>query len=157
MVTTKKSLVKWTALTVTALLIGVGVAFALNIPGLGKCEKIKAANGLVTIPVAAVNDGKAHFYKFAADGKEIAFFLVKAGDGTIRGAFDSCDVCFKEKKGYEQQGDFMICKNCNKKFATNRIGPHAIGGCNPSYFPHAEAGGNVVIRVEDLKAGARFF
>jgi uncharacterized membrane protein len=51
----------------------------------------------------------------------------------------------------------MICRNCNKKFAVVRIGPHATGGCNPSYLPHAEKGGNVIIKVNDIKAGARYF
>jgi uncharacterized membrane protein len=51
----------------------------------------------------------------------------------------------------------MICKNCNKKFAIVRIGPHAIGGCNPSYLPHRQTAGNIVISINDLKTGARFF
>jgi len=50
-----------------------------------------------------------------------------------------------------------VCKNCNMKFGTNRIGPHAIGGCNPSYLPSRVSGGNVIINVSDLKSGARFF
>lgn len=157
MVKSKKSVIKWTVLTVTALLIGVGAVFALNIPGLGKGEKVKPVNGAVTIPLAKVSDGKAHFYKFEDGGKEIGFFLVKGADNAIHVAFDACDVCFREKKGYEQQGDFMICKNCNKKFAIVRIGPHAIGGCNPSYLPSNQAAGNIVITVNDLKSGARFF
>ncbi|MCM2359120.1 MAG: DUF2318 domain-containing protein [Geobacteraceae bacterium] len=152
-----KKFVRYGVLAGVVLLLGVGAVFAITFPGLGKSEKVKAVNGAVSIPLAKAGDGKAHYYRFEADGKEIAFFLVKAGDGTIRSAFDACDVCYREKKGYEQQGDKMVCKNCNMKFATNRIGPHAVGGCNPSYLPHAEAGGNAVIRVEDLKAGARFF
>jgi len=142
---------------VISLLIALTAGSAAAILGLGKCEKVKAVNGVVTIPLAKIGDGKAHYYKFEADGKEIAFFLVKAGDGSIRSAFDACDVCFQDKKGYVQQGDAVVCKNCNKKFAINRIGPHAVGGCNPSHLPHREAGGNVVITVEDLQAGARFF
>ncbi len=139
------------------LIIALSAGTATAILGMGKCEKVKAANGVVSIPLAKVGDGKAHYYKYESDGKEIAFFVVKAGDGTIKSAFDACDVCFREKKGYEQQGDSVLCKNCNKKFATSRIGPHSAGGCNPSYLPHKEAGGNVLITVEDLKAGARFF
>lgn len=50
-----------------------------------------------------------------------------------------------------------FCKQCNRKFDTNRIGPHAVGGCNPSYLPSRQAGGNVIISVADLKAGARYF
>jgi uncharacterized membrane protein len=153
----KKALFKWVALTVTALLLGAGVVFALNIPGLGKGEKIKPVNGVVTIPLSKVTDGTAHFYKITDGGKEIGFFLVKGTDGALHTAFDACDVCFQEKKGYFQEGNFMICRNCNKKFAIVRIGPHAIGGCNPSYLPHQQTAGNIAISINDLKTGARFF
>ena len=142
---------------VILLLIALTAGTATAILGLGKYEKVKSVNGVVSIPLAKIGAGKAHYYKFESGGKEIAFFLVKAGDGSIRSAFDACDVCYQEKKGYEQQGDAMLCKNCNKKFAINRIGPHASGGCNPSSLAHTEANGSVLIKVEDLQAGARFF
>lgn len=145
-----------TAAAVT-LLIALTAGSAAAILGMGKYEKVKAVNGVVSIPLAKIASGKARYYKFESGGKEIAFFVVKAGDGTIRSAFDACDVCYLEKKGYEQQGDAMLCKNCNKKFAIDRIGPHAAGGCNPSSLAHTVANGSVVIRVEDLQAGARFF
>ena len=143
------------ALLMLVIAISAGSAFALL--GLGKFEKVKATNGVVSVPLATVADGKVHFYKVAVDGREIAFFLVKANDGTIRSAFDACDVCYRDKKGYEPQGDNVVCKKCNKKFAINRIGPNSTGGCNPSYLPHTEAGGSIIMKVEDLKNGARFF
>ena len=124
---------------------------------LGKYEKVKATKGEITIPVAKVANGKAHFFKFEDSGKEIAFFVVKASDGSIKSAFDACDSCYRDKKGYEQQGDKMNCRNCNQKFVINRIGPNATGGCNPGYLPNRQAGGNVVISVADLKNGAKFF
>jgi uncharacterized membrane protein len=137
-----------------AVLLGALSAGAFS---LGKYEKVKATGGAVTIPVAKFADGKARFYRFEDGGKEIAFFVVKAPDGSYRTAFDSCDVCFKEKKGYEQQGDKMNCRNCNQKFAINRIGPNSTGGCNPSYLPHQVNSMNITINAADLKAGARFF
>ena len=156
-VKSKKSIIKWSVLTVAALLLGVGAVFAFNIPGMGKCEKVKPVNGAITISLAKVSDGQAHYYRIADGGKEIDFFVVKGSDGALHSAFDACDVCFQEKKGYVQQGDFMICKNCNKKFAIVRIGPHTIGGCNPSYLPHKQSAGNIVISIKELKTGARFF
>lgn len=137
-----------------ALLVGAVSVFALS---LGKYEKLKASNGTVTVPIAKLANGKAHFYKFEDDGKEIAFFAVKEPDGSVKTAFDACDACFKSKKGYEQQGDKMNCKNCNQKFAINRLGPNATGGCNPGYLPHQLSGGNISIKADDLKAGARYF
>ena len=67
------------------------------------------------------------------------------------------NACFKSKKGYEQQGDKMNCKNCNQKFAINRLGPNATGGCNPGYLPHQLSGSNLTIKLDDLKGGARYF
>lgn len=124
---------------------------------LGKYEKVKASGGSVSIPVSKLSDGKARFFKFEDGGKEIAFFAVKAADGSIKVAFDACDACYRDKKGYEQQGDKMNCKNCNQKFAIGRLGPNATGGCNPGYLPHQMTGNSISIKVADLKAGARYF
>ena len=136
------------------LLVSVVTVFAFS---LGKYEKLKAANGAVTVPVAKLADGKAHFYKFEDNGKEIAFFAVKSADGSYKTAFDACDSCYRSKKGYEQQGDKMNCKNCNQKFAINRLGPNATGGCNPGYLPHQLSGAVITIKETDLKDGARYF
>lgn len=137
-----------------ALLVSAVTASAFS---LGKYENVKANNGIITVPLAKLADGKAHFYKFEDGGKEIAFFVVKAADGSVKTAFDACDSCYRAKKGYEQQGDKMNCKNCNQKFAISRLGPNATGGCNPGFLQHQQAGANVTIKAGDLKDGARYF
>ena len=124
---------------------------------LGKYEKVKPTGNVVSIPVSKVNDGKAHFYKLTDNGKEITFFVVKAADGSLKTAFDACDACYRDKKGYEQLGDKMNCKNCNMKFAINRLGPNATGGCNPGYLPHRVNGATLSINVTDIKNGAKYF
>lgn len=144
----------WTVFIIAALLAAAISAFAFSF---GKFEKVKASGGVVSIPQAKLSDGKAHFYKFDDSGKEIAFFVAKTSDGSYRTAFDSCDVCYREKKGYQQKGAVMVCINCNQRFATDRIGPNATGGCNPSYLPHQQRGNMIAINVADLKSGARFF
>jgi uncharacterized membrane protein len=149
----RKSIVV-TSLAMVALLVGVAVTFAFS---LGKYEKVKANNGIIILPVVKLADGKARFYKFEDGGTPIAFFVVKASDGTVRAAFDACDVCYRSHKGYEQQGDKMNCNNCNQKFAINRLGPSASGGCNPGYLPHQQNGGTISIKVSDLKNGTKYF
>lgn len=154
MATSRTRQVVWAGIVMVAMLVGAVGVFAFS---LGKYEKVKTNGGIATIPVAALADGKAHFYKFEDNGKEIAFFAVKSADGSIKTAFDACDACYKSKKGYEQQADKMNCKNCNQKFAINRLGPNATGGCNPGYLPHQLNGGSISISVNDLKGGARYF
>ena len=139
---------------VVVLVAGVVSAYAFS---LGKYEKAKVSGDVATIAVSKVSDGKAHFFKFEDSGKEITFFVAKATDGSFKAAFDACDSCYKSKKGYEQQGDKMNCKNCNQKFAIAKLGPNATGGCNPGYLPSQVSGGTITIKVSDLKAGARYF
>lgn len=148
---------KYLLLVSLSLLVAATVAFAFNLPGMGKYDKVKPVNGSVTIPVSKVSDGKAHFFKIVEGGKEINFFVVKGSDGILHTAFDACDVCYREKKGYEQLGDKMVCKNCGMKFASVRIGAAGSGGCNPSHLPAKIDAANVSITVDDLRAGARFF
>ena len=144
----------WAGIIIGVLLIGAAGVFAFS---LGKYEKITANNGTVSIPASRLSGGKARFYRFEDGGKSIAFFVVRAPDGSYRTAFDACDVCYREKKGYDQQGNQMLCKNCNRKFAIDRIAPSSGEGCNPSFLPHQVSGGVITIKATDLKAGARFF
>jgi uncharacterized membrane protein len=153
----QNKVLKYAVVVGAALLALVTVAFGFSLPGMGKCEKVKPVNGQVVIPVSKVSDGNAHYYKLTDGGKDLTFFIVKGSDGQLHTAFDACDVCFKEKKGYVQAGDQMQCKNCNQKFAVNRIGASSGGGCNPSHLPAKVDAKNVTISVSDIKSGARFF
>ena len=77
------------------VMISTASVFAFS---LGKYEKVKSQRNVVTMPAAKLADGKAHFYKFEDGGKEIAFFAVKAADGSFKTAFDACDACYQDQK-----------------------------------------------------------
>lgn len=112
---------------------------------------------LVFYPAKTFEGGKAHFYEYKTDeGVTIKYFILKSSDGVIRAAFDACDVCWAEGKGYSQKGDFMICNNCKMKFASMRIN-EVKGGCNPHPLNRQVVDGSVVIKIPDILEGARFF
>jgi uncharacterized membrane protein len=157
---TNNTIFAWASLTVAALLaVMVGSAiFAVCFQGTDKIEQVKAVNGTVTIPLQEVSDGKAHFYRFASAKKEIVFFVVRGSDGIYHTAFDACEVCcFRKKKGYMQQGYYMICLGCRERYAINMIGQVNGIGCKPHHLVHSEEGEMIIIKVADLKAGAHFF
>jgi len=107
-------------------------------------------NGQLKIPVAGINDGKAHHFKVKADdGTMVTFFVLKSADGVIRAAIDACDVCYRSGLGYYQDGDFMVCKNCGQRFASNKINVIK-GGCNPAPLNRAIVGDNLVINMTDI-------
>ena len=122
----------------------------------GKYQTVQVENGLVQIPVNEVNDGKAHYYTLEAQGKKINFFVLQSQDGVIRAAFDACDVCFSEKKGYTQGGDFMICNNCGQRFHSSKINVIQ-GGCNPAPLRRTNNGQQIVIAASDIFSGYYYF
>ncbi len=56
---------------------------------------------------------------------------VKASDGTVRTAFNTCQVCYSSGRGYYvQKDDVVICQNCGNRFKLDQI-EKIKGGCNP--------------------------
>jgi uncharacterized membrane protein len=56
---------------------------------------------------------------------------VKAPDGTIRTAFNTCQVCFDSGRGYYmQEGNELVCQNCGNRFNISQI-EKVKNGCNP--------------------------
>ena len=117
---------------------------------------VAAGGADVTIPVADVSDGQAHFYSYDASGVEVKYFVLKSADGEYRAAFDACDVCYPNKKGYTQQGDDMVCNNCGLKFESTKIN-EVKGGCNPSPIERTVKGKDLVLQTADLQAGVQYF
>jgi uncharacterized membrane protein len=111
----------------------------------------------LVIPVADVTTS-AQFYSYETGGKDVVFFAVEGSDGQIHTAFDACDVCYQEKKGYYQDGSQMVCRNCGQRFSTNEIGTtNQGGGCWPGYMQRLVDGSNVKIQLSELDRGRGYF
>jgi uncharacterized membrane protein len=115
-----------------------------------------AAPGVVSYPVALFEDGQAKHFDFKDGGKTIRYFVIKSADGVIRAAFDACDVCWPAGKGYYQDGDDMVCRNCGRRFASNLVN-EVQGGCNPAPLKRSVDDGMLVIHPDDIRKGAGFF
>ncbi len=115
-----------------------------------------AAGGVVSMPAARFDDGKAHYFEHREGEITIRYFVIKSADGVLRAAFDACDVCWPAGKGYAQGGDHMICRNCGLRFHSNRIN-EAKGGCNPAPLERRVENGTLLIRVSDILEGRGYF
>ena len=73
----------------------------------------------------------ARFYPYTLDGIAMEILAVRASDGTIRTALNTCQVCFDSGRGfYKQSGSFLVCQNCGNRFHIDQI-ERIKGGCNP--------------------------
>jgi uncharacterized membrane protein len=146
------------------LLTGIatlGQAGLLDVFKKTPAEAAKAAgvietSDVVKIPLKALDSGKALFLRQELEGRQLYYFALKSSDGAYRAALDACDVCFRMNRGYQQEGDLMVCNNCGQTFPSAKIG-EIKGGCNPHPLPRKVEGQYLVIQKSDIAAGKNYF
>ncbi|MCX5817675.1 MAG: DUF2318 domain-containing protein [Proteobacteria bacterium] len=162
----KKSPFRWIILT-TCIALFAAVVFLFQIKTGSKDNNDSGQAGIsitpvawaseITHPVSSFSDGKARYFQHKTnDGYTIRYFIIKSSDGVIRAAFDACDVCFQSGRGYYQKDDFMVCRNCGRRFLSTKVN-EVTGGCNPAPLVRKIENNNVVIQPEDILRGKQFF
>lgn len=137
--------------------IGVVIVSALYFLSTGKSSagvtRLSAANalnGVIAIPLADLNNGAAKFFDYTtASNKPIRFFALKSSDGVYRAAADACEVCYRSKMGYHQEGDDMVCNKCGRHFPSKDVNV-VTGSCNPDGVPVTVQGDKLLIATSDL-------
>jgi uncharacterized membrane protein len=148
------------AIACAVLIVGGGIYFA----GYDRSQTAPAASSFtsednasqVRLPASLFEDGKARHFLHVAGEFNIKYFVLKSSDGIIRAAFDACDVCWPAGKGYYQEGDYMVCRNCGRKFASVLVN-EVKGGCNPAPLNRRIENGKVVIEIKDILDGRQYF
>lgn len=94
-------------------------------------EETEASTGEdLIIPLSDITE-EASFYPVTVDGIDMEVIAVKASDGSIRTAFNTCQICYNSGRGYyKQDGDRLVCQNCGNQFPMDQVEVEA-GGCNP--------------------------
>jgi uncharacterized membrane protein len=73
----------------------------------------------------------AKFYPYKAGQTDMELLALKATDGTIRTAFNTCQICYNSGRGYYvQEGNVLVCQNCGNRYSADKGGIEK-GGCNP--------------------------
>ena len=107
------------------------LAALLLLSGCGRQET--AADPVDTdlvIPVSELS-GTIRIYPVTVDGLQMEVLAAKDSDGTVRTAFNTCQVCNGSRKAYfAEEGDHVVCQNCGNSFGREDVGVLS-GGCNP--------------------------
>jgi uncharacterized membrane protein len=98
--------------------------------GQANAVKPAIADKDLVISIADITEN-ASFYPVDIEGTRIEIIAVKAPDGTVRTAFNTCQVCYGSGRGfYKQQGALLVCQNCGNRFRMSQVEVRS-GGCNP--------------------------
>lgn len=112
------------------LIVGI-VAVNMGLQGQDEANDAGSTDSALMIPLSEVTTDVS-FYPVAVDGTMLEVMAVKDSSGTIRTAFNTCQVCYDSGYGYyEQEGDHLVCQNCGNQFTFDEIGVEGAGGCNP--------------------------
>ncbi|MDR0785385.1 MAG: DUF2318 domain-containing protein [Treponema sp.] len=111
-----------------AMVVAGSFAFAQS----GRLNVVKPAiaDRDLIIQIAEVTEN-AVFYPVDIKGTRLEVLAVKAPDGTVRTAFNTCQVCYNSGRGfYKQEGTVLVCQNCGNRFRMSQVEMRS-GGCNP--------------------------
>jgi uncharacterized membrane protein len=125
----KRRFMTKTMLVPAALLLAVGASGFAQSGQLNVVKPVAKDSDLV-IQIADITEN-ATFYPVDIGGARLEALAVKAPDGTIRTAFNTCQVCYASGRGfYKQQGTLLVCQNCGNRFRMSQVEVRS-GGCNP--------------------------
>ena len=148
----------------SALLIIVAIVVPLLYQDLyaGRAPKLSPAvavasgeDGVIRIRMDDVKNGELHrFSAISKSGKQVRFFVINRGKSKDFGvAFDACALC--ADKGYIKKSRHVICLACGSLIFIPSIGRS--GGCNPIPLKYEVMDDMILIKPEDLDAGAKYF
>ena len=115
--------------------VSAALLLALAASGYAQSGQLNAVKPVVTdsdlvIRIADITEN-ATFYPVDIGGTRLEALAVRAPDGTIRTAFNTCQVCYASGRGfYKQQGTVLVCQNCGNRFRMSQVEVRS-GGCNP--------------------------
>lgn len=148
-----------------SIIIAIGAfivlfAIVLLVKGNFGGDKATQASGEdLIIPKSEITT-KAKFFPYVAGKTKMEVLAVKASDGSIRTAFNTCQVCYDSGRGYYKlEGDTLVCQNCGNRFKASQIELEK-GGCNPVPIVKenkVDDGTNIVISKQFLAQSKELF
>lgn len=120
-------------------------------------QNVQADKGEIRIPLGQVSDGKAHFFTYKHSGKRINFFVRTDRNGALSASYDACFTCYKQKKGYRQDGSDLICNECRMKFGLADEKWDNSQGCSPILLKSRISEDVMIINTLDIEKGGKLF
>mgnify|MGYP000365489081 CR=1 FL=1 len=103
-------------------------------------------DGMVHIALSDLRPSKLNLYTFQGSAADVTFMVIKRDEDDIAVALNACGIC--PPRGYHQEGNVLICDNCNAPINMETVGMP--GGCNPIPLAASIVNGEVQITSADL-------
>jgi FTR1 family protein len=132
-------------------MLGAEFVYARAMDAPSPAHALTAQNGEVRIPLSDLTDSSLHYYNATVNNTTVRFLVIHRTNGDYVTALDACQIC--GAKGYRQEGQNVICRNCGAVIYIPSIGEK--GGCNPIPVKSRVEGGEVIVDLGDLLSSAK--
>ncbi len=108
---------------------------------------------MVHIPTEALGPGQLNLYVYQGAEVTVSFMVIKRAEDDFAVALNACGIC--PPRGYHQEGEVLLCDNCNAPINMETVGMP--GGCNPIPLAATLANDEVLIAAADLEGAQSVF
>jgi len=111
------------------------------------------SDGMLHIPTGGLSTGQLNLYLYEGAAADVTFMVIRRDENDVAVVLNACGIC--PPRGYHQEGDLLICDNCNAPINIETVGMP--GGCNPIPLAASLSGGEVLIAAADLQEAQSVF
>ena len=154
-------------LVLSLVTITVVKDYATRGPEIVEAEPVEAVDGILRVPLDAMEDGHLHRYVWTTEagfttesgyttsgGVGVRFIVIKKPNASAYGVgLDACEIC--GQTGYYERDGQVVCKLCDVVMNINTIGFK--GGCNPIPFKYSVEDGQLVVDTAELAQHEKTF
>jgi uncharacterized membrane protein len=116
-------------------------------------QAVTSHAGMVHIAAEALQPNQLNLYTYASKNVDVSFMVIKREEDDFAVALNVCGIC--PARGYHQEGNVLVCDNCNAPINLETVGMP--GGCNPVPLAASLVNGAVQIAAADLDAAQSRF
>ena len=108
------------------------------------------------LDVGTLGRSQVRFFRFLNSGnQEVLFLVARDAAGDLQVAFDASENDFKLRRGFRQQGEWLINNKCDTALRLEEINQG--GGCRPVPLRFRADGSQLVLTESALLEGWRLF
>jgi uncharacterized membrane protein len=131
------------------LLASVGNTYANKKEELVPAVPVRAAQGVIQIPLEQVEDGHLHRFVYTAGNDvKVRVIVIRKGGSAYGVGLDACEIC--GPTGYYEKDGQVICRLCDVMMNKATIGTP--GGCNPIPVKYSINGGKITLQQSELES-----
>lgn len=122
-----------------------------------KYPELHPQDRVVTVELSGIDAGSGRFFTYRSTARrKVDFFVYRDTTGVPHAVLDACRTCYRWKKGYVLEGPEVVCLKCDLRFRIDALAD-GTGSCIPLPLRTVRRGAALLIPVDELEDGARYF